>query len=94
MKNFVYTVGKRTRDLPACSAVPQPTAPLRAPCVMVVSNSFVKVNTRYCAELNITEVGSSYSSSFSFEAQKESSVGKLLMLLRTEQFHFTESHAV
>jgi hypothetical protein len=29
MKN--YTIGNRTRDLPACSAVPQPTATPRAP---------------------------------------------------------------
>jgi hypothetical protein len=27
MKNSNDTVGNRTRDLPACSAVPQPTAP-------------------------------------------------------------------
>jgi len=31
MKNFHDTIGNRTRDFPACSAVPQPTAPLRAP---------------------------------------------------------------
>ena len=30
MKNFNDTIGNRTRDLPACSAVPQPTAPPRA----------------------------------------------------------------
>ena len=29
MKN--YTLGNRTRDLPVCSAVPQPTAPPRVP---------------------------------------------------------------
>ena len=29
MKNFNDTVGNRTRDLPNCSAVPQPTTPLR-----------------------------------------------------------------
>ena len=28
MKNSSDTVGNRTRNLPACSAVPQPTAPL------------------------------------------------------------------
>ena len=28
MKNLNDTIGNRTRDLPACSAVPQPTAPL------------------------------------------------------------------
>ena len=31
MKNSNDTIGNRTRDLPACSAVPQPTAPLGAP---------------------------------------------------------------
>jgi len=27
MKNFSDTIGNRTRDLPTCSAVPQPNAP-------------------------------------------------------------------
>jgi len=27
MKNSSDTIGNRTRDIPACSAVPQPTAP-------------------------------------------------------------------
>ena len=27
MKNFIDTIGNRTRDLPACRAMPQPTAP-------------------------------------------------------------------
>jgi len=31
MKNSNGTMGNRTRDLPACSAMPQPTALLRAP---------------------------------------------------------------
>ena len=31
MKNSNDTIGNRTRDLPACSAVPQSTAPRRAP---------------------------------------------------------------
>jgi hypothetical protein len=31
MKNSSDTIGNHTRDLPACSAVPQPTAPSRAP---------------------------------------------------------------
>ena len=30
MKNSNYTIGNRTRDLPACSAVSQPTATPRA----------------------------------------------------------------
>jgi len=30
MKNSNDTIGNRTRDLPVCSAVPQPTAPQRA----------------------------------------------------------------
>ena len=32
MKNSSDINGNRTRDLPACSAVPLPTAPPRAPC--------------------------------------------------------------
>jgi hypothetical protein len=31
MKNSNDTIGSRTRDLPSCSAVPQPTAPPRTP---------------------------------------------------------------
>ena len=31
MKNSNDTIGNRTRDLPACGAVPQPTAPPRTP---------------------------------------------------------------
>jgi len=31
MKNFSDTIRNRTRDLPACSAVPQPAATPRAP---------------------------------------------------------------
>ena len=34
MENSNYIIGNRTRDLPACSAVPQPTATPRAPNVM------------------------------------------------------------
>jgi len=30
MKNFSGTIGNRTRDLPVCSAVPQPSASPRA----------------------------------------------------------------
>jgi len=32
MKNSNDAIGNRTRDLPACSAVPQPTVLQRAPC--------------------------------------------------------------
>jgi len=39
MKKFNETFGNRTRDLPSCSAVPQPTAPTRAPPHYVVSLS-------------------------------------------------------
>jgi hypothetical protein len=31
MKNYNDTIGSRARDLSVCSAVPQPTAPPRAP---------------------------------------------------------------
>jgi hypothetical protein len=31
MKNSNYSIGNQTRDLPACSAVPEPTAPPYTP---------------------------------------------------------------
>ena len=37
MKNSNDTIGNRTRDLPACSAVPEPTAAQR------VTNTFVEM---------------------------------------------------
>ena len=40
MKNSSDTIGKQTRDLPACSAVPQPTAPPRAPKEQYFTSSF------------------------------------------------------
>jgi len=45
MKNFNDTVGNRTRDLPTCSAVPQPTASPRVPHVRV-HVSFITVPVR------------------------------------------------
>ena len=36
MKNSNDTIGNRTRDLPACSAVPQPTASPRAPKISIL----------------------------------------------------------
>ena len=42
MKNSNDTIGDRTRDLPACSAVPQPTAPPRAPMNLVINRISVK----------------------------------------------------
>ena len=37
MKNSYDTIGNRTRDLPVCSAVPQPTAPPRTPITILYS---------------------------------------------------------
>jgi hypothetical protein len=39
MKNSNDTIGNRTSDLPACSAVPQPNAPPRAPDVLTMAGS-------------------------------------------------------
>jgi len=40
-KNYVNDrIRNRTRDLPACSAVPQPTAPLRAPGDTLITDQF------------------------------------------------------
>jgi len=40
MKNSSDTIGNRTRDLLACSAVPQPTVPPRAPLSSNVDPKF------------------------------------------------------
>ena len=40
MKNSNDTVGNRTRDLPACNAVPQSTAPPRTPIYIYLAQSF------------------------------------------------------
>ena len=42
MENCNDTMGNRTRDLPACSAVPQPTALRRAPEIDVFSEIQIK----------------------------------------------------
>jgi hypothetical protein len=40
MKNSSDTIGNRTHDLSTCSAVPQPTALLRAPHKEVMMNKY------------------------------------------------------
>ena len=64
MKNSNDTMGNRTRDLPACSAVPQPTAPPRAPTFtdMTVLNlcythpySPLKEETHHRSTLKVTD---------------------------------------
>jgi len=51
MKNSKDTVGNRTRDLSACSAVPQPTVPPPTPvCSMILykyKQSYVSCNITY-----------------------------------------------
>jgi hypothetical protein len=39
MKNSDDTIGNRIRDFPACSPVPQPTAPPRGPLLSTVPNT-------------------------------------------------------
>jgi hypothetical protein len=43
MKNPNDIIGNRTRDLPACSAVPQPTAPPRAPPYIAGHRHFLAI---------------------------------------------------
>jgi hypothetical protein len=47
MKNSNDAIGDRTRDLPACSAVPQPTAPPRAPLGLVCTFSKTRERKYY-----------------------------------------------
>ena len=43
MKNSNVTIGNRTRDLPVCSAVPQPIAPPRTPFTSVRTSNITQV---------------------------------------------------
>ena len=36
MKNSNDNIGNRTRDLPACGAVPQPTVPPPVPIIIII----------------------------------------------------------
>ena len=54
MKNSNDTIGNRTRDLPACSSVPQPTAPPRTPSYLqykIILN-LKKKSTNSCIRYN------------------------------------------
>jgi hypothetical protein len=69
MKNTNYTIGNRTRDLPACGAVSQPTAPSRPPLlnrgyinlpsVMLyfghrqITINLTELNLRHCIVTNV-----------------------------------------
>ena len=48
-KNSNVTIWNRTHDLPACSALPQPTAPPRAPEVDGWSGGLITVWARFSA---------------------------------------------
>jgi len=43
MTNSIDTIGNRTRDLPACSAVPQTTAATGRPWIIIVVTLFMEV---------------------------------------------------
>jgi hypothetical protein len=51
IKNSNYTIGNRTRDLAACTAVPQPTAPQRTPPLypffVVLLDQYLMSQARY-----------------------------------------------
>jgi len=57
MKNSIDTVGNRTRDLPTCSAVPQPTAPLRAPDIYAKNTKYIRYTTCIISPLYVTVGG-------------------------------------
>jgi hypothetical protein len=51
MKNSNDAIGNRSSDLPVCSAVPPPTAPLRASgsmVVLIITNNNAKHVYNYC----------------------------------------------
>jgi len=48
MKNSNDTIGNRTRDLPTCSGVPQPTALLCAPNLSCIDYNYCLINVFKC----------------------------------------------
>jgi hypothetical protein len=52
MKNSNDTIGNRTSDLPACSAVPQPTVPPHGPKVTITQYIFVAIS---CTEFYLNQ---------------------------------------
>ena len=60
MKSSNDTIGNRTRDIPACRTVPQPTALMRAPYVFVVSrmpgfnNLKTNINLEYVNDISLS----------------------------------------
>jgi hypothetical protein len=53
MKNSSDTNGNRTRDLPTCSAVPQPTAPPRTPYIREMYTRLVMLRIEFTPLLNL-----------------------------------------
>jgi len=51
IKNSDDAIGNRIRDLPVCSAVPQPTAPPRVPATRTVQSKTV---SKICVNLDFT----------------------------------------
>ena len=67
IKNSNATIGNRTRDLPACRAVPQPTAPPRAPHTIIPLNNYLHPHFYFTFALN-------------FHLHKDSARVKLIIL--------------
>jgi len=55
-KNSNGTIGNRTRDLPACSAVPQPTAPPRVPSVILQPFKKSRNNWHYIGHIQLVQL--------------------------------------
>jgi hypothetical protein len=54
IKNYNYTIGNRTRDLPACSAVSQSTVPPRAKIIKDGRNKDSKFSA-FSSVMGVTE---------------------------------------
>ena len=68
MKNSNDTIGNRTRDLPTCSAVPQPTALPRSPSCWLYYKNILRCTDLWTSKLSVLL-------SYKFRVQAETSEG-------------------
>jgi hypothetical protein len=94
MKNSSNTIGNRTRDLPTCSAVPQPTALPRAP-VSSLQTPCITVTCVCCVFTEVFFRVSEPSLCFCVQIQTQTlSLQGLMQSVRANQYQYVGRHSI